>query len=170
MGLGNPSLVRDGDLNNRVSGFVNGRDLQWKDISKQRRRTYIFRNGQTTVNNPVRLHEKQSDQGFSHRIVDGSDDAHYIPSGWLSFSYDTAQDIHLRSSEWQDISDELWRTYHFNDCEIIVSGPSRLLVDRTQFGDMHTVVDEDGMTHVIAAGWLRLSWTVRNKENPVNFG
>lgn len=165
-----PALVGDNDLDNRVSGFMAGKDLDWNDISDQKRRTYLFRNGSTTVSNPVRLHEKRSGQGFSHRIIDVKNEAHYIPSNWLAFTYEMPDIDALDEDGWSDLSDEIWRTYHFDDHEITISDPSRLLVNRTELGDVHTVVDDDGAVHVIAAGWLRLSWASRNTGNPVSFG
>lgn len=165
-----PAPVGDSDLNNRLSGFMAGKDLDWQDVSAQKRRIYTFRNGTTTVNNPVSLHEKISGQGFSHRIIDGKREAHYIPSSWRAVSYETTEDPSLTGDGWSDISDELWRTYHFNDFEVTITEPSKLLVERTEIGDVHTVIDEDGEVHVIAAGWLRLAWASKDKENPVSFG
>ncbi|WP_256372678.1 hypothetical protein [Roseibium sp. RKSG952] len=40
----------------------------------------------------------------------------------------------------------------------------------TEIGNVHAIVDKDSTIRVVAVGWLRLSWTSRDKENPVSFG
>ena len=68
----------------------------WYDVVGEERRTYIFPNGEITVENPKKLMIKMKPEGHSHRIIaylpkKDPDDlgeasvpvSYYIPSGWM---------------------------------------------------------------------------------------
>jgi hypothetical protein len=57
-----------------------------------------------------------------------------------------------------DISQEAWRTYHFPTGDTTILFPVKLNVKRKKEGDSHRIIDADGVSHYVPAGWLRLSW------------
>jgi hypothetical protein len=66
----------------RVAGFINGTDLEFKDISDETYRVYVFSDIEIRIENPLKLHVTFKKSGHSHRIYDAQGVSHYIPSGW----------------------------------------------------------------------------------------
>lgn len=63
-----------------------------------------------------------------------------------------------------DISHQMDRTYHYENSEQSISEPAFLNIGK-QGG--HNILDEQGMSHYIPKGWLRVSW--KTKEGQPNF-
>jgi len=62
------------------SGFINGTDLVFTDISSEDFRVYEFEAmNLVRIEKPLRLHVSASG---GHRIFDAQGFSHYIPSGW----------------------------------------------------------------------------------------
>lgn len=75
---------------------------------------------------------------------------------------------------WQDISDELYRTYVFpGGHEIRVAGPSKVAIKPPAYGSAgggsHRVVDVYGSSHYISYGWLAIRWKVKDGKEPFSF-
>ncbi len=63
--------------------------------------------------------------------------------------------------EFTDISSEEQRTYNFGTKGFVkINRPVRLAVSESG----HRVYSEDGQSHYIPAGWIQISWTVKNGE------
>lgn len=72
--------------------------------------------------------------------------------------------------DWKDISDEKSRTYTFaGDNTVTVYAPSKLSVKSKPNGDSHRIADVFGNGHYIPAGWLMISWTVKEGKPAVAF-
>lgn len=57
---------------------------------------------------------------------------------------------------WTDISSEQYRTYSFPNKEsVTIDKPQKLNVSRT---GGHRILDTEGVSHYIPAGWIKLSW------------
>jgi len=70
---------------------TNNPDIEFKDISHERYRTYIFPQGEEVrIENPVKLHVSESG---GHRVQDDNSVAHYIPSGWIHLYWETVDDV-----------------------------------------------------------------------------
>ena len=64
--------------------------------------------------------------------------------------------------EFTDISSEEWREYRFLGGETIrINAPQQLNVSESRG---HRVFDGHGVSHYIPAGWIHLSWKVRDGE------
>lgn len=62
--------------------------------------------------------------------------------------------------EFTDISSELWREYRFLGGETIrIDAPQWLNVSESRG---HRIFDAEGISHYIPAGWIHLSWKVRD--------
>jgi hypothetical protein len=68
---------------------ITPKDFEWKDISEESSRTYIFPDGSVTINNPVGLSLK----GTGHRVADANGRGHYIPLGWIHLSWENKDGI-----------------------------------------------------------------------------
>lgn len=56
-------------------------EIDWKDISSEKRRTYVFPGGdEVAIILPSKLNVSASG---GHRILDVGGISHYIPSGWI---------------------------------------------------------------------------------------
>jgi len=61
--------------------FRHTTDYDWKDISTEEFRAYIFPGGCTVyIYNPLKLHVSESG---GHRIFDNEEICHYIPPKWI---------------------------------------------------------------------------------------
>lgn len=62
--------------------------------------------------------------------------------------------------EFTDISSEEWREYRFIGGEVIrIDRPLKLNVSESRG---HRIFDGHGISHYIPAGWIHLSWKVKN--------
>lgn len=52
----------------------------WKDISCEERRTYVFVSAEVVIEHPTWLAVSNSG---GHRIVDSMGVGHYVPTGWV---------------------------------------------------------------------------------------
>jgi hypothetical protein len=67
--------------------------------------------------------------------------------------------------EFTDISSEQWREYRFLGGETVrIEAPHRLNVSDS---GGHRILDGQGVSHYIPAGWIQLSWQV--KDGAPNF-
>jgi len=67
--------------------------------------------------------------------------------------------------EFADISNESYRTYHFPDgSAVTIYDPLKLNVKRKLNGDSHRIIDANGVSHYIPAGWNHLEWKGKNGE------
>ena len=78
--------------------------------------------------------------------------------------------------KFQDISDEIFRSYVFPDGQVVnVESPVAVAISvssvRPRHGSCHShrVVDESGSVHYIPAGWLKLSWKNKTGTKPCKF-
>lgn len=63
--------------------------------------------------------------------------------------------------EWVDISNEAERTYVWDDgYEYTIQDPTMVACKRDMDGDSHRVIDHDGRSHYIKAGWRVIRWTL----------
>ena len=61
--------------------FVNSSDLEFKDVSAEEYREYLFPSGvRVRIETPLKLHVSASG---GHRIFDALGVSHYIPAGWV---------------------------------------------------------------------------------------
>lgn len=57
--------------------------VEFKDISDEEYREYVFPTGIVKIDSPKWLYvKKQTESLHSHRVIDASGVSHYIPSGW----------------------------------------------------------------------------------------
>lgn len=71
---------------------------------------------------------------------------------------------------WSDISNEVSRTYHFPNGETYtINWPLKLNVKNKVTGDSHRVIADNGIGHYVRAGWLAISWQVKNSAKTVEF-
>lgn len=76
---------------------------------------------------------------------------------------------------WIDISNEVWRKYHFpNGVEFTIMRPRKVHVSHDEvYGDSHRVIAEttDGqpVAFYVRRGWLSIEWMVHNKSKVVEF-
>lgn len=67
--------------------FINESTNKFVDISSELTRTYVFPNGDSTVDvtiyNPTHLSVSTS----GHRIFDAQGESHYIPKGWIHLKW-----------------------------------------------------------------------------------
>jgi len=68
-------------------------DLTFKNIDHETYRTYIFPNGEVTINRPLWLNVSASG---GHRLLDSEGVSHYIPSGWIHFFWEVDDKVHFR--------------------------------------------------------------------------
>lgn len=62
---------------------------------------------------------------------------------------------------WSDVSDEQYREYHFGDGKVFrIDEPVSLNVKRKPEGDSHRVLDADGKSHYVPAGWIAITLKV----------
>lgn len=54
----------------------------------ERNRTYYFKDGTYTIEDPVLINVTKKPGGDSHRLVDAKGVNHYIPSGWFAISFE----------------------------------------------------------------------------------
>lgn len=52
----------------------------FSDIDSEEFRTYVFKDGEITINSPLKLNVSNSG---GHRVFDAQGISHYIPSGWI---------------------------------------------------------------------------------------
>lgn len=78
--------------------------------------------------------------------------------------------------KFQDLSDELYRSYCFADGSIVtITNPVAVCVKQSSAApkvgasQSHRVVDQRGMSHYIAPGWLQLSWCPRAGKKAVAY-
>jgi hypothetical protein len=72
--------------------------------------------------------------------------------------------------DWKDINDEKQRTYTFpGGHQVTVYAPSKLAVKSKSNGDSHRIEDKFGNGHYIPAGWLMISWKVKDGSPAVAF-
>ena len=51
-------------------------------------REYNFGNGKVfRIEKPVKVHIKRKPEGDSHRLIDAQGVRHYVPAGWIGFSF-----------------------------------------------------------------------------------
>lgn len=51
-------------------------------------REYDFGGGKKyRIEKPIRVHVKRKPDGDSHRLIDAAGNRHYVPSGWIGFSF-----------------------------------------------------------------------------------
>ncbi|WP_066765656.1 hypothetical protein [Sphingobium sp. CCH11-B1] len=60
--------------------------------------------------------------------------------------------------EFIDVSVEVSRTYTFPTGTVTIDKPEKLHVSPSH---SHRLIDADGRSHYVPAGWLHLSWTVK---------
>lgn len=60
--------------------------------------------------------------------------------------------------EFTDVSVEVSRTYTFPAGTVTIDNPVKLHVSPAH---SHRLVDADGASHYVPAGWLHLKWTVK---------
>jgi hypothetical protein len=69
--------------------------------------------------------------------------------------------------EFEDVSDEVYRTYEFPDGKVVkIYKPVKLNVSKS---GGHRVLDEKGVSHYIPTGWVHLSWKVKDGKSPFSF-
>ncbi len=76
--------------------------------------------------------------------------------------------------EFKDLSDEQYREYVFPNGSVVrINNPKGLNVKAppagTIGGGSHRVLDEAGLSHYIPAGWVHLSWKVKEGRSPFAF-
>lgn len=57
--------------------------------------------------------------------------------------------------EFNDLSDELFRSYRFPQGTVTINDPIALHISDS---GTHYIIDEDGKVHVIPTGWIELIW------------
>lgn len=62
------------------------KDLEWKNISHETYRVYIFPDGKIKIKKPVKLNVSESG---GHRILDNKNVSHYIPYKWIHLYWET---------------------------------------------------------------------------------
>lgn len=66
------------------------------------------------------------------------------------------------------IENEAWRSYKFvRDGQVVettIIQPVKLNVKRSAGGDSHRIIDAQGVSHYIPAGWVHLSWKGKSGE------
>jgi hypothetical protein len=71
------------------------------------------------------------------------------------------------SLEFNDISDEVRRQYDFHGGEsVVLESPLKLNVSES---GGHRILTADGVSHYIPAGWIHLSWTVKEGAEHFSF-
>ena len=77
---------------------------------------------------------------------------------------------HIRvpeKSTFNDITSEVSRTYRFPNEELVtINHPVAINVAR---GGGHRVIDEEGKSHYIPKGWIKLTWQAKEGEPHVVF-
>ena len=70
------------------------KDLEWKDISHEKYRTYIFYfDKKIRIDKPLKLNVSKSG---GHRILDIKNISHYIPYKWIHLYWETDDDCAYR--------------------------------------------------------------------------
>lgn len=65
--------------------FRNNSGLEFKDISSEASRTYLFPHGiKVKISEPQKLNVSASG---GHRVFDSAGTSHYIPSGWVHLEW-----------------------------------------------------------------------------------
>jgi len=71
-----------------TTGFVQGADLTWLDISDEEFRVYHYPDGGVySLYHPLKLNVKRKENGDSHRIQAENGIGHYIAPGWIAISW-----------------------------------------------------------------------------------
>lgn len=77
----------------------------------------------------------------------------------------------MKTVEWQDLSDEKFRIYHFPGGNSYRVGRPKKLYAKAS--GSHRVIAEsvDGkkVSHYIPSGWIAISWEVRDGQDPFTF-
>lgn len=71
---------------------------------------------------------------------------------------DVTKEVSSKPPDFVDISNEAWRRYDFPSGHVVIFNPVKLNVKRKTEGDSHRIIDAEGMSHYIPAGWIHLSW------------
>jgi hypothetical protein len=75
---------------------------------------------------------------------------------------ETQREFRQEKMEFQDISNELYRTYVFpNGSQVTIHEPQGLNVKRKADGDSHRLFDTTGTCHYVPAGWVHLFWQAK---------
>jgi hypothetical protein len=69
---------------------TNNDSVEFKDISHETVRTYVFRDGSVVIDMPMKLNVSKSG---GHRVQDAFGVAHYIPAGWIHLFWETSDDV-----------------------------------------------------------------------------
>lgn len=73
----------------------------------------------------------------------------------------------LPAEAWADISTEEIRIYRFGqDQQIAIANPVALAVNQR---GSHRIIDMEGVSHYIPAGWMQLSWKVKGQAPYFSF-
>lgn len=70
-------LIKENGVNME---FINNSNLEFKDLSDELFREYIFPTGTVRIDNPLKLNVSSSG---GHRVFDAEGFSNYIPAGWL---------------------------------------------------------------------------------------
>jgi hypothetical protein len=72
-----------------------------------------------------------------------------------------------KSMEFKDLTDEKYRVYEFpNGKNVLITDPQKLNVSKS---GGHRVLDGEGVSHYIPAGWFHLFWVVKEGKEPFSF-
>jgi hypothetical protein len=73
----------------KASEFRNGTGYEFKDISSEEYRIYVFPDMMITINAPLLLHVSSSG---GHRVLDANGCSNYIPAGWRQIQWKVYDD------------------------------------------------------------------------------
>jgi hypothetical protein len=75
-----------------------------------------------------------------------------------------------RKPEFTPINNEAFRTYVFaNGGKVTITAPVSLSVRRKPEGDSHRIIDAEGTSHYIPAGWIHLFWRGKDSTPAYSF-
>lgn len=118
-----------------------------------------------TIKNP--FHVAESDNGT--RIFSDDGISHYIPNGWMKKTIESSAKMSSSClDKFVELDGEISRTYQVPNNQ---GGLVSVTIERVQYlkvtDNGHELIDMKGKLHIVPAGWIHLSWSV--KDDSCNF-